>query len=73
MNSREEIIQMLVEDYGKTESSFNNTSTNKQREKFWTYNRLKNHLISLEAERLLGTFEQMEELDFGAKDIGYPI
>jgi hypothetical protein len=30
-------------------------------------------LISLEAERLLGTFEQMEELDFGAKDIGYPI
>jgi hypothetical protein len=73
MNSREEIIQMLVDDYGKKASSFNNTPTNKQREKFWTYNRLKNYLISLEAERLLGTFEQMEELDFGAKDIGYQI
>lgn len=73
MNSREEIIQILVDDYGKTASSFNNTPTNKQREKFWTYNRLKNYLISLEAERLLGKFDELEDEDFGAKDIGHLI
>jgi len=38
--SREEIIKVLVEEFGEKESSFYNTKTNKQREKFWTTNRL---------------------------------
>jgi len=40
---REEIIKKLVDEFGEKESSFNNTKTNKQREKFWTYNRLINY------------------------------
>ena len=47
-NHREEIIQKLVDEFGEKASSFNNTLTNKQREKFWTYNRLRNFLIKKE-------------------------
>jgi len=32
---REEIIKKLVDEFGEKESSFNNTKTNQQREKFW--------------------------------------
>ena len=44
---REEIIQKLVNEFGEKASSFNNTETNKQREKFWTYNRLLNYYRKL--------------------------
>jgi hypothetical protein len=47
---------------------FNNTPTNKQREKFWTYNREK---FFNETERDAATINQLEDEDFGAKDIGY--
>jgi hypothetical protein len=42
--SREEIIQILVKEFGEKQSSFNNTETNKQRENFWTFNRLSKYL-----------------------------
>jgi hypothetical protein len=48
---REEIIQKLVDEFGETASSFNNTETNKQREKFWTYNRLANYYRKLVDKR----------------------
>ena len=41
-NTRQEIINALVEQWDENPKSFNNTSTNKQVEKFWTYNRLLN-------------------------------
>jgi len=37
--SKEGIVDILVKEFGATRSSFYNTDTNKQREKFWTYNR----------------------------------
>jgi hypothetical protein len=46
-NNRQEIIKALVKEFGETESSFSNTATNKQREKFWTFNRLSNYLRNL--------------------------
>jgi hypothetical protein len=73
MNSREEIIQKLVVEFGEKASSFNNTSTNKQREKFWTFNRLSNFLRKKENQRDEALVEQFENEDFGAKDIGYQI
>jgi hypothetical protein len=42
--NREEVIKQLVKEFGEKESSFNNTETNKQRENFWTFNRLLNYL-----------------------------
>ena len=42
--TREQIIAQLVKEFGEKESSFNNTETNKQRENFWTFNRLSNYL-----------------------------
>ena len=73
MNSREEIIQKLVDEFGEKASSFNNTPTDKQREKFWTYNRLRNFLIKKETERDAATINQLEDEDFGAKDTGHLI
>jgi hypothetical protein len=35
-----DVIDALVKNYGKSKSSFLNTPTNKQRQKFWTFNRL---------------------------------
>lgn len=41
-NTKEEIVEALVNEFGEKRSSFYNTDTNKQREKFWTFNRTKN-------------------------------
>ena len=40
MKNREDIILSLVNEYGKNIKSFYNTSTSKNPEKFWTFNRL---------------------------------
>ena len=45
--SKMEIVQCLVNEWGEQESSFYNTKTNKQREKFWTYNRCLQYLFNL--------------------------
>ena len=37
---REEALQAIVDEFGLNPKSFNNTPTNKQREKFWTLSRL---------------------------------
>ena len=39
--SRTEIIDALVNDFGCNPASFNNNERTKSREKFWTYNRLR--------------------------------
>ena len=41
-NTKEQIVEALVNEFGEKKSSFYNTDTNKQREKFWTFNRTKN-------------------------------
>jgi hypothetical protein len=46
-NTKSEIVKCLVEEWGEKETSFYNTATNKQREKFWTYNRCLKHLHDL--------------------------
>ena len=71
MNSREEIIQKLVNEFGEKASSFNNTPTNKQREKFWTFNRLSNFLRKKENQRDEALVEQFEYEDFDKRDIGF--
>jgi hypothetical protein len=68
---REEIIQKLVDEFGETASSFNNTETNKQREKFWTYNRLANYYRKLVDKRDEALVEQFELEDFGKRDAGF--
>jgi hypothetical protein len=68
---REGIIQKLVDEFGETASSFNNTETNKQREKFWTYNRLANYYRKLVDKRDEALVEQFELEDFGKRDIGF--
>ena len=45
--SREDVIDSLVKDFKEKATSFNNTATNQQREKFWTYNRLMQHHAKL--------------------------
>jgi hypothetical protein len=45
--SREDVIDSLVKDFKEKASSFNNTSSNQQREKFWTYNKLMQHHAKL--------------------------
>ena len=37
--NKEEVVDALVKDFGKNKKSYYNTPTNKQNEKFWTYNR----------------------------------
>jgi hypothetical protein len=68
---REEIIQKLVDEFGEKVSSFNNTETNKQREKFWTYNRLLNYYRKLVDKRDEALVEQFELEDFDKRDIGF--
>jgi hypothetical protein len=46
-NSKLEIVQCLVKEWGYTQSSFYNSPTNKSVEKFWTYNRCLKHLFDL--------------------------
>jgi len=40
----------LVSDWGMKEATFYNTPTNKQREKYWTYNRTLRYMFKLERE-----------------------
>jgi hypothetical protein len=40
-NTRTEIINALRDEFGHNPNGFNNTSTNKSIEKFWTANRLR--------------------------------
>jgi hypothetical protein len=68
---REEIIQKLVDEFGEKASSFNNTETNKQREKFWTYNRLANYYRKLVDKRDEALVEQFELEDFDKRDAGF--
>jgi hypothetical protein len=68
---REGIIQKLVDEFGETASSFNNTETNKQREKFWTYNRLANYYRKLVDKRDEALVEQFELEDFDKRDAGF--
>ena len=68
---REEIIQKLVDEFDEKASSFNNTETNKQREKFWTYNRLLNYYRKLVDKRDEALVEQFELEDFDKRDIGF--
>ena len=68
---REEIIQKLVDEFGEKASSFNNTETNKQREKFWTYNRLSNYYRKLVDKRDEALVEQFELEDFDKRDAGF--
>lgn len=49
-NTRQEIINALVEKWGENPRSFSNSTTNKQVEKFWTYNRLLKHYGELERD-----------------------
>jgi len=46
-NSKTEIVQCLVEEFGDKVSSYYNTPTNKSVEKFWTYNRTLQHLFKM--------------------------
>jgi len=46
-NSKMEIVQCLVEEWGEIATGFYNTPTNKSREKFWTYNRCLQYLFKL--------------------------
>jgi hypothetical protein len=39
-NTRQDIINALVNEFSEKASSFNNNEKTKSREKFWTYNRL---------------------------------
>jgi hypothetical protein len=68
---REEVIKKLVDEFGEKASSFNNTETNKQREKFWTYNRLVNYYRKLVDKRDEALVEQFELEDFDKRDIGF--
>ncbi len=51
MNSRDEIIEKLVDEFKINPSPFNNTATNKQHEKFWTLNRLTKFYYELVSKR----------------------
>jgi hypothetical protein len=68
---REEVIKKLVDEFDEKASSFNNTETNKQREKFWTYNRLLNYYRKLVDKRDEALVEQFELEDFDKRDIGF--
>jgi hypothetical protein len=68
---REEVIKKLVDEFDEKASSFNNTETNKQREKFWTYNRLVNYYRKLVDKRDEALVEQFELEDFDKRDAGF--
>jgi len=56
--NREEAIAILVKYFNKDERSYNNSPTNKQTEKKWTYNKLKNYIADLHSGK---TFYIKEE------------
>ena len=68
---REEIIQKIVDEFGLKASSYNNTPTNKSIEKFWTYNRLRNHYFNLKEARDEAMIERLEAEDFDKRDAGF--
>lgn len=39
LNNKSDVVNLLVKNWNCEKSSFYNTSTNQQREKFWTFNR----------------------------------
>ena len=45
--TKTEIVKALVVEWGYRTEQFYNTPTNKQNEKFWTYNRCLKHLYDL--------------------------
>ena len=49
-NNKAEIVNELVNTWKMKRSSFYNTPTNKQREKFWTFNRCLRYLQELEQD-----------------------
>jgi hypothetical protein len=44
-STKEQVVETLVNEFGEQKSSFYNTDTNKQREKFWTFNRVYNYYL----------------------------
>lgn len=48
--TKQQIVQTLVDEWGEKETSFYNTPTNQSVEKFWTFNRTLQHLFKLERE-----------------------
>lgn len=48
--SKAEIVECLVEEWGESNSGFYNSETNKSTEKFWTYNRCLQYLFKLRRE-----------------------
>mgnify|MGYP003629451935 CR=1 FL=1 len=45
--NKEEVVDALVKDFGKNKKSYYNTPTNKQNEKYWTYNRTAKYYYEL--------------------------
>jgi len=45
--SKMEIVQLIVKEFGGQKSSYYNTATNQQRNKFWTWNRTFRHYLDL--------------------------
>ena len=45
--NKEEVVDALVKDFGMNKKSYYNTPTNKQNEKYWTYNRTAKHYYDL--------------------------
>ena len=48
--SKAEIVECLVEEWGENKAGFYNSKTNKSVEKFWTYNRCLQYLFKLRRE-----------------------
>ena len=45
--SKMEIVQLICKEYGGQPSTYYNTATNKQRNKFWTWNRTYRYYLDL--------------------------
>ena len=48
--NKKQVVDELVNKWGMTKSSFYNSPSNKQREKFWTFNRTLQYLYKLERD-----------------------
>mgnify|MGYP003337122433 FL=1 len=49
-DSKQQIVDKLIQDWGCKRESFYNTPTNKSVEKFWTYNRTLQYLYKLQRD-----------------------
>ena len=49
-DSKQQIVDKLIQDWGCKRESFYNSPTNKSVEKFWTYNRTLQYLYKLERD-----------------------